>query len=81
MELCASCIREGTTLIVEIRSQFKPASALPNKSELPYPEPKTAQEAFANEIVISLREVRADKTRDSAESIGILRQELGNNEN
>ena len=47
------------------------------ESNLPYPDPQTPQEEFANDIVISLREVKAGKVRDAQESMRILRNELG----
>ena len=66
-------------MTLDASPKFKELETDVDYGNLPYPNPKTPQEEFANDIVISLREVKAGKTRSSAESLRILRKELGLN--
>ena len=54
----------------------EPEAVVDYESNLPYPNPKTPQEEFANDIVISLREVKAGDTIDADEALARLRAEL-----
>ena len=47
------------------------------EQDLPIPNPKTPQEEFLNDIVISMRQIRDGEVFDSAESIREIGRELG----
>ena len=55
----------------------EPQADVDYESNLPYPNPKTPQEEFANDIVISLRQVKAGDVIDADLAMARLRAELG----
>ena len=59
----------------------EPEAVVDYESNLPYPDPKTPQEEFANDIVISLRQVKAGDVLDYDEMMQQLREELARDAN
>ena len=57
----------------------EPEAVVDYESNLPYPNPKTPQEEFANDIVVSLRQVKAGDVLDADVAMARLRAELGLN--
>ena len=55
----------------------EPEAVVDYESNLPYPNPKTPQEEFANDIVISLRQVKNGDVGDLEEGLRAIEQELG----
>ena len=65
-------------MVTKARPKLKePEAVVDYESNLPYPNPKTPQEEFANDIVISLRQVKAGDVCDLEEGLRAIENELG----
>ena len=69
---------KGKIMALDARPNLKePAAVVDYESNLPYPDPQTPQEDFANDIVISLRQVKAGDVCDLEEVLQEIESELG----
>ena len=64
-------------MTLDASPKLKEPETVVDYGNLPYPDPKTPQEEFANDIVISLRQVKAGDVCDLEEVLQEIENELG----